>query len=342
MKFIWLAQLLATLAATTALAQLTNIPSSAREVQAAASTNASWLRVHDPSTIVRCKDEYWLFSTGTGVLSRHSKDLAKWEAGPPVFSEYPKWFQDFVPGHRGHLWAPDVIRLDGSYLLYYSISLWGKNTSAIALVTNPTLDPSDPNFRWNDEGIVVRSVATNEFNTIDPAVFLDRDGKLWLVFGSYWTGIKLIELDAKTGKRIAPDSPMYSLAWHSSIEAASIVRHGDEYILFVNWGQCCRGIESTYEIRMGRSAKVTGPYLDRDGKDLMKDGGSVFLQSSGRFIGPGHAAVFTEGNKSIVSMHYYDGERGGAQSLTVRELEWDDAGWPRAGKIISPPGAQSR
>ena len=319
-------------AQTNVLAQ-TNVT---REAAARPLYSASQLRVHDPSTIVRCGDEYWFFSTGTGVLSRRSKDLKSWTAGPSIISEDPKWFQDFVPGHRGHLWAPDVMFVEGRYLLYYSISTWGKNTSAIALLTTPTLDPADSKFGWKDEGVVIRSVSTNNYNCIDPALFRDRDGKLWMPFGSYWSGLKMIELDPKTGKRIASDSPLYSLAWNNSIEAAGLVRRGDDYFLFVNWGQCCRGTNSTYEIRMGRSAKVTGPYLDRDGKDLMQAGGSVFLQSSGRFIGPGHASVLAEGGKSYVSIHYYDGERRGAQSLAIRELEWDGSGWPRAGKFIYP------
>jgi len=342
MSACWNSALLALLALSgkpaPAVAQTTNTnPGVIASVADPAQTNfPPRLRVHDPSIIVLSGNEYWFFSTGSGVLSRRSSDLQHWTAGPPVFKEDPKWFQDFVPGHRGHLWAPDVMFVDGRYLLYYSISTWGKNTSAIALVTSPTLDPADPKSVWKDEGVVIRSVATNNYNCIDPALFRDRDGKLWMDFGSYWSGLKLIELDPKAGKRIAPDSPMYSLAWNNSIEAAGMVRHGDDYFLFVNWGQCCRGVNSTYEIRMGRSSKVTGPYLDRDGKDLMQPGGSVFLQSSGRFIGPGHASVLVEGDKSYVSIHYYDGERGGAQSLAIRALEWDESGWPRAGRFIFP------
>lgn len=305
-------------------------------VSAAAARASDWLRIHDPSTVLRCGDEFWLFSTGTGVVSRHSKDLKNWFAGPPVFATDPKWFQDFVPGHRGHLWAPDVMLVEGRYLLYYSISLWGKNTSAIALASSPTLDPTAANFGWKDEGVVIHSVATNHFNTIDPALFRDDDGKLWLAFGSYWTGIKLIELNPKTGKRIAPDSPVHSLAWNRSIEAAAIIRHGANYFLFVNWGQCCKGVDSTYEIRVGRSDRITGPYRDREGKDLLQGGGSVFLQTEGCFIGPGHVAAFNVADRSCFSFHYYDAKHGGAASLAIRELEWDDSGWPRAGAFLFP------
>src|SRR5688572_26736323 len=198
-------------------------------------------RVHDPSTIVKCKDEYWLFSTGAGINSWRSKDLQNWQAGPRVFTNLPAWRTNAVPGNRGHLWAPDLIHLTNRYLLYYSVSTFGKNTSAIGLATNPTLDPDDPGFAWTDQGIVVQSHSTNNFNAIDPAVTLDADGKLWLSFGSFWSGLKLIQLDPATGKRSAPDSPIYSLARQDAIEAPFIHRHSDHYYLFINWGICCRG-----------------------------------------------------------------------------------------------------
>ena len=111
-----------------------------------------------------------------------------------------------------------------------------------------------------DLGLVCQSQAGDGFNTIDPYVMQASDGSLWLAFGSFWTGIKLVQLDPNTGKRIASDSPMYALASHDSIEAACLWERGEYYYLFVNWGLCCRGTNSTYNIRVGRSAAVTGPY----------------------------------------------------------------------------------
>jgi arabinan endo-1,5-alpha-L-arabinosidase len=297
----------------------------------------SW--VHDPSTIVRCKDEYWLFSTGTGIFSRRSRDLVTWTAGPQVFSTMPKWLDETFPGHRGHFWAPDVIALKGRYLLYYSVSRWGKNTSAIALARSPTLDPADPAYLWKDEGIVIRSSEQDNFNAIDPSVAADRDGRLWLAFGSFWSGIKLVELDPATGLRKSPDSPIHALASAPEIEAPCLVAHGDYYHLFVNWGLCCRGVKSTYRILVGRSRQITGPYVDRDGRDLREGGGSPFLETEGRFIGPGHPAVIQEGEAAWLSYHFYDGERAGAATLAVRQLEWDSGGWPVAGSLLSPPEA---
>ncbi|MEY4385228.1 MAG: Intracellular endo-alpha-(1-_5)-L-arabinanase [Verrucomicrobiota bacterium] len=289
-------------------------------------------RVHDPSTIVREGNEYWMFSTGMGIKSHHSTNLLDWQSGPPVLPQMPDWVRDVVPDQRGHYWAPDVINVGGRWLLYYSVSSFGKNTSAIALLSNPTLDPKNPQFKWTDEGIVVRSLRTNQFNTIDPAVSFDAAGRLWLAFGSYWTGIKLIELDAQTGKRIAPDSPMHSLAWNDHIEAAYLHREGTNYYLFVNWGQCCQGTNSSYEIRVGRSADITGPYRDRDGHDLLHAGGTKVISREGRFIGPGHAGIFNDGTQEWFSFHYYDGNNQGRPAIAVRKLSWDKDGWPVVAK----------
>jgi arabinan endo-1,5-alpha-L-arabinosidase len=277
-----------------------------------------------------CKDEHWLFYTGIGVPSRRSRDLVEWTSGPPALPAKPEWIDAFLPGHPGHFWAPDAILLDGRYLLYYSVSRWGKNTSAIGLASNPTLDPDDPRFCWKDEGIVIRSSPPDDYNAIDPSVAADGAGRLWMAFGSFWGGIRLIELDPGTGRRISPDSPLYPLAWQREIEAAAIRRHGDEYFLFVNWGRCCSGTNSTYNIRVGRSADITGPYRDRDGVDLLVGGGLLFLESTGRFIGPGHFAAFAVGSAEEFSYHYYDAENRGAPTLGIRQLRWTTQGWPIA------------
>jgi arabinan endo-1,5-alpha-L-arabinosidase len=287
------------------------------------------VHVHDPSTIIKCGNEFWVFYTGRGVPSFHSSDLVKWEAGPRVFSNAPAWTDEAVPRHRGaYFWAPDIFHVGDRYLLYYAVSTFGKQVSAIGLATNPTLDPQDPKFQWTDCGLVVQSTETNDFNTIDPAITQDADGDLWMAFGSFWSGIKLIQLDPNTGKRIAPDSPMYSLAHNDTIEASYIYRHDDYYYLFVNWGLCCRGAKSTYEIRVGRSKKITGPYVDTDGVDLMNEGGNKFLATSGPFIGPGHAGIIVENGTNWFSCHYYDGTRNGLSMLAIRPLQWNANGWP--------------
>ena len=292
------------------------------------------IRVHDPSTIARCKDEYWIFCTGRGTPSFRSRDLVTWDRGPQTFTQPPAWAAEAVPGNRSGLdfWAPDVIHLGDRYLLYFSVSTFGKNTSAIGVATNATLDPCDPAYEWKYGGIVVQSSPRDDFNAIDPAVTQDAEGNLWMSFGSFWGGIKLIQLDPATGLRIAPDSPIHALAHYDSIEAPFIYHHKGAYYLFLNWGMCCRGLNSTYNMRIGRSPKITGPYLDKEDKDMLEGGGTLLLDTDGPFIGPGHAGILKEGDKYWLGMHYYNvGTRRGTSMYAIRPLTWSADGWPVVG-----------
>ena len=284
--------------------------------------------VHDPSSIVECGDEYWLYSTGQFIRSYRSIDLKKWTRGPSVFDAMPGWLKEVVPDQTGHFWAPDIIHLGDRYLLYYSVSTFGKQTSAIALATNMTLDPESPDYRWTDRGIVIQTGLADNFNAIDPAIFLTEDNQLWMSFGSYWSGIKLIRLDAETGLRFSEDAKVYSLAWNRDIEAAHIYKRSGWYYLFINWGKCCRGTRSTYEIRVGRSRSITGPYIDRDDKNLLSGGGSLVLSSEGPFIGPGHANVAEIDSRLVFHCHFYDGSNRGRSRLAMLELRFDDSDWP--------------
>ncbi len=306
----------------------TNVTPSSTDLASLERNGKRDARVHDPSTMVKCKDEYWLFATGVGVSSWRSTDLLRWERGPRLIPTLPAWITNVVAGHRGYFWAPDVIYHAGSYRLYYSVSKFGLNTSAIALASSPNLDPADPDYHWTDHGIVIQSDKSSNFNAIDPQVLLTPDGGLWLTFGSYWSGIKLIQLDPLTGKRLAPDSPMHSLAYNQNIEAPCIHYHAGYFYLFVNWGVCCRGVDSTYNIRVGRSREITGPYLDRDGAALMKGGGTLLLATDGAFVGPGHAGIFEEKGRSWFTCHFYDRTQRGASLLAIRPLHWNAEGWP--------------
>jgi beta-xylosidase len=291
------------------------------------------IRAHDPSTLVRSGGEYWMFATGRGLPSWHSRDLVTWEAGPPVFAAPPEWVATTVPENRNaQFWAPDVIEVGGRFLLYYSVSSFGKRTSAIALATNATLDPTNPAFAWRDEGVVIRSGAGTNFNAIDPAVLHDGDGRLWLTFGSFWSGLKLTELDPATGKRKSPEAPLVALAHDRAIEAAFLHHHGGFYYLFINHGTCCRGMNSTYNIRVGRSETIGGPYLDRAGRPLLEGGGTVVLESEGPFIGPGHAGIVPVGGREWFGCHFYDATQRGRPTYALRPLTWDAAGWPVVGR----------
>jgi arabinan endo-1,5-alpha-L-arabinosidase len=123
----------------------------------------------------------------------------------------PEWIAKESPKTK-ELWAPDISLLNGEYHLYYAFSVFGKNTSGIALLTNKTLDPSSPEYHWVDRGLVLRSRAEDDFNAIDPNLVIDEKGQPWLAFGSFWSGIKMRQIDAKSGLLSSADSKLYSLA----------------------------------------------------------------------------------------------------------------------------------
>lgn len=283
--------------------------------------------VHDPSTIVEEGSDAWCFTTGNGV-AMFRQDGKEWSFGGTVFprEKQPAWNKEIVPENKGHLWAPDVIELDGRWCVYYSVSSFGKNTSAIGMVSRKKLGPGTEQDPWEDKGMIISSKRGDKFNAIDPAVTKDGQ-KLWMSFGSFWDGIMLIELDPKTGLRKNIDQKPQQLAVAPEIEAPFIHKEGDWYYLFVNWGKCCRGADSTYEIRVGRSKNIIGPYEDRDGNPMVAAGGTLVLGSKGRFIGPGHASILQKGKRQWLAHHYYDGEDRGLSKLRLVALEWKN-GWP--------------
>lgn len=290
---------------------------------------------HDPSTVVEENRRLWTVSTGHGVrILTGDRKGEDWKQAGQIFEReaLPAWHQEMVPPNRGHLWAPDVIRSsDGKrWWVYYSVSDFGKNTSAIGLASSESLDPEDRNFAWRDEGMVIRSQKGDRFNAIDPAIL--RDGKkLWMSYGSFWDGIMLVELDPETGLLKDPDAKPLAIANHPEIEAPFIHQREGWYYLFVNHGLCCRGVRSTYEIVVGRSRKVEGPYVDRDGNELLQAGGTPVLASEGRWIGPGHASIVETRDGEMLVHHAYDAEDRGRSKLRLVPLRWEE-GWPVVGK----------
>jgi arabinan endo-1,5-alpha-L-arabinosidase len=285
------------------------------------------LMLHDPSTIRRVGRDYWLFSTGRGLRVHRSRDLERWEPVPPVFERLPDWCDEVNAGHEGRMWAPDSIPIRGGLRVYGSVSSFGNQNSAIGSVRG-RFDARGGTWQWQDEGPVIRSRPGDPYNAIDPAL-LAAEGRLWMAFGSFWRGIFLIELDPESGRRRQPEQEPVHLAFHPEIEAPHLERRGEYYYLFVNWGKCCRGVDSTYEIRVGRSRAPEGPYVDRDGTDLRRGGGTLVLEGRPPFIGPGHASVVRDprGRERLVC-HFYDGTRRGASRLAMPLLRWTADGWP--------------
>jgi arabinan endo-1,5-alpha-L-arabinosidase len=273
--------------------------------------------IHDPSTIMLCDGKYYTF--GTGGSSLVSDDGWTWSRG-------------VVPERRGM--APDIIHIGDRYYMYVSANIGAQPKAAVNMISNKTLDPNSPDYKWEEGGVVASSDGIEDCNAIDPGAFLDpTDGRLWLVYGSYFGYIRLVELDPKTGKRLNPDDQPLNIA--INCEASSMMYHDGWYYLLATHGSCCRGADSGYNIRVGRSRKVTGPYMDHMGIDMIKGGGKLFVGSRGRVIGPGHFSLLDLGDGvQKFSCHYEaDLDRGGASVLDIRPLLWKD-GWPVAGENV--------
>ena len=294
--------------------------------------------VHDPSTIVKHGNTYWVFATGQGIYSMSSTDLVHWTPGPRavfVNNAYPAWINTKVPGFAGNFWAPECVFQNGKYYLYYSCSTFGSKVSAIGLVTNVTLDPTSPNYNWVDEGEVISTNSSSAVNAIDPAIFRDAASNLWLAYGSYFGGIRITQLNAATGKLLGTTQVAVA---NGGVEAAYVQRHGGWFYLFVNRGSCCQGSASTYYIQVGRSASPTGPFLDQNGQDLNNNGGTVLISSAGRYRGPGHTGIYEENGVAYFSHHYYDSYDGGAPKLGLAKLSWDATDWPVFSRDWVAPG----
>ena len=304
---------------------------------------------HDPS-IAKDGDTWYLFATANGPLHkgempiRCSKDLHEWKFCGYVFDKMPDWIVKISPKTR-ELWAPDISYFNGEYHLYYAFSVFGRNTSGIALLTNKTLNPTSPEFRWKDKGLVLQSRMEYDYNAIDPNLVIDEKGQPWLAFGSFWTGIKMRQIDANTGLLSSTNPQLYSLAsrklpenppvnppglpgdWQA-IEAPFIVHHGDYFYLFVSFDLCCRGTRSNYKTMVGRSSNVTGPYTDAKGVPMMEGGGTPLLLGNSRWLGPGGESVLRQNDGDIIVFHAYDAKTGEA-FLQISTLVWVN-GWPKA------------
>lgn len=293
---------------------------------------------HDPVAI-REGDYYYVFATGNGISVMRSTDMKNWTRLAPVFKAPPQWATETIQAFEGHIWAPDIIRHNGQYYLYYSISSFGKRTSAIGVATAKTLDPESPDFGWTDHGMVVRSYEGCNWNAIDPNIIIDEKGIPWMTFGSWWDAIQLVRLQDNLLHLHQPEE------WHAlssrsrdengryignigAVEAPFLFQKDSYYYLFVSFDNCCAGVNSTYKVAVGRSKDIRGPYLDREGKDMLQGGGTIVVQGNERFPGVGHQAVYRFESKDYLFFHAYDRDDNGRSKLLVREIEWDEAGWP--------------
>lgn len=297
------------------------------------------ISVHDP-VMIRQDSIYYVFCTGMGITVYSSSDRVHWTKQKPVFSVPPQWALEAVPGFKGHIWAPDISYHKGYYYLYYSVSAFGKNTSCIGLVINKTLDPASPDYHWEDQGKIVQSIPGRDlWNAIDPNRIDDEDGNHWLTFGSFWNGIKLVKLSEDL-KAIARPEQWYTIASRprlntvsdssgggAAIEGPFVFRKDGYYYLFVSFDYCCRGEKSTYKIMVGRSRKLQGPYLDKEGHRMTQGGGSLVLEGNADWHGVGHNAVVGFDGVDYLVFHGYDAKDRGKSKLRMEKLRWVE-GWP--------------
>jgi arabinan endo-1,5-alpha-L-arabinosidase len=299
--------------------------------------------VHDP--VMAFEDStYYIFATGMGIQQMTSNDRKNWTVLPePAMSVIPQWAMDSVPGFRIHVWAPDVINYHGKWWLAYSCSTFGRNGSAIGLLSKRSL--SFP--VWDDEGCIITSrEGRDNWNAIDPNFVIDDQDTPWLVWGSFWDGIQLARLDSTmhiakgevprtiarrydTSFKPTEPNPTSRFAGTNAIEAPFIFKHGGYYYLFVSWDYCCRGAKSNYRVAVGRSKNVSGPYLDRTGKDMANGGGTLFLEGDKKqWEAAGHCAAYTFDGEDIFVCHGYSATQNGAAMLIQRPISWTADGWP--------------
>lgn len=294
------------------------------------------LRVSDPA-IIKSGAKYYIYCSGRGIPVRVSSDLHHWERLAPVFAEMPQWARDSVPQARD-FWAPDVSFRDGQYWLYYAVSTLGSRQSAIGLATNGTLDPQNPTYRWVDRGLVWETRESDQYNAIDPNAVEGPDGQCYLAFGSYWSGLKLVEIDRETGKPRA-GAELKSIAARpgaEAIEGACIVRRGADYYLFCSHDFTGRKMESTYKVVVGRASSPLGPFVDRAGQPLLQGGGTVVVANDAHWRGPGHNAILMDGDKTWIVYHALDPTRNAALTLRIDSVTWTDDGWPEVAQSVPP------
>lgn len=288
--------------------------------------------VHDP-VLIRHGGKWHAFSTGTGIPYRVSDDGRHWKYVREVFPEVPAWGREAVPGVRNP-WAPDISFRDGRFWLYYSLSTFGSQVSAVGLATADR--PDAP--RWDDHGLVFQSRRGDPYNAIDPNAFAEKSGRLWLTFGSFWKGIFALELDPATGKPAAGAAPRPIAARPrgTAIEAPFVLERDGWIYCFAAADFCCRGARSTYKTIVGRSRSFDAPFVDRAGVRLLDGGGTVVARGGPRWRGPGHPGLARDGRTDWLAVHAYDAQADGVATLRLAKLRWR-GGWPEAPDLAEPP-----
>lgn len=276
---------------------------------------------HDPC-IIKEGTTWWVFTTGTGIPVKYSSDGLNWTQGVQRFASALSWWSTYAPGMGNNdVWAPMCYYYGGRYWLYYSVSVFGKKTSAIGLTSCSSIVKGD----WRDDGMVISSNSSSAYNAIDPNVSADASGNLWLSFGSWNNGIYVVKLSTSTMK---PTGSVYNIAYKSGgIEGSCIMYNGGYYYLFNSYGLCCQGVNSTYKIGYGRATSITGPYYDKSGVNMLSGGYTLLDGGNSRWIGPGGQSIYKNGSSYVFIRHAYDATDNGAPKMLINDLYFT-GGWP--------------
>jgi arabinan endo-1,5-alpha-L-arabinosidase len=306
-------------------------PQEGSDIKAGELVGIGNVSVRDPSLIF-VDSTYYLFGSGKGIKIWSSTDLQNWKAHLPVFVRAPGWTNTNIPGFNNEMWAPEITFYKGRYYLFYSVSQYGSNNSAIGFATNETLDPGAGNYKWLDRGMITQSGGTS-WNAIDPNFVLDNDSIPHLVLGSFFDGIKITKILTNDTVMKAAQITKATLANrdlqenpYNAIEAPFVLRHDSYYYLFVSINNCCSGVNSDYKTIVGRSKAIDGTYLDKKGRAMSAGGGELILEGSKNWHGAGGASVYNfNGQEKIV---FFSHDNSGIARLRIADLKWDTAGWP--------------
>jgi arabinan endo-1,5-alpha-L-arabinosidase len=259
-----------------------------------------------------------VYLAATGIVTKSSPNLTTWTSWPAG------------GGTHAGAWAPDISNFGGVFHLYYAVSSFGSNKSCIGQETRTALDTGT----WADKGNVLCSNmgTTDDWNAIDPNIIVDDAGVPWMDFGSFWSGIKIAKLNTDGTRADMEVHDLASGPAGGAVEGPFIFKRCGFYYLFVSFGSCCSA-PYNYTIRVGRSASVTGPYMDEDGLAMMSGGGTLLVQGDSSWSAPGHNAVIVYDNRTYNVYHALaapSGQNGNA-TLRISEIVWDANGWPISG-----------
>ncbi|GKZ97875.1 hypothetical protein AnigIFM59636_001693 [Aspergillus niger] len=288
--------------------------------------------ISDPGLLRRVSDgKYFRFSTGGEITYATSDSLHGPREG--VGSVLPSGSKINLAGNTDL--PPDVHYIDGTYYLFYAVSTFGSQSSAIGLATSTTMDLNS----WNDHGSI--GVASNSgklYNAIDPNL-IKADGTFYMNFGSFYNDIYQVKMNSAGTKTAG--SAAYNIAFNvtsdHSEEGAFMYQYGSYFYLFFSSGACC-GYDTNrpaageeYKIMVCRSTTATGGFIDKDGNDCQASGGSLVLKSHDNIYGPGGQGVFDDPEYgTILYYHYINTEVGyadGDKQFGWNVINWSD-GWP--------------